>query len=134
MAFGGKFDDRDGDDVASDINVTPMVDVMLVLLVIILTTASFMTTGNIRVDLPKTASAQALPKISLQLELAHDGTIRLDDIPVSMDELKTALSGKNPESAIMISADRDVTLQPFISLIDALKKEGFNHISVQTRQ
>ena len=105
-----------------------------VLLVIILTTASFMTTGNIRVDLPKTASAQALPKISLQLELAHDGTIRLDDIPVSMDELKTALSGKNPESAIMISADRNVTLQPFISLIDALKKEGFNHISVQTRQ
>ncbi len=118
----------------TEINIIPLVDVMLVLLVIILTTASFMTTGNIRVDLPKTASAQALPKISLQLELAHDGTIRLDDIPVSMDELKTALSGKNPESAIMISADRDVTLQPFISLIDALKKEGFNHISVQTRQ
>ena len=118
----------------TEINIIPLVDVMLVLLVIILTTASFMTTGNIRVDLPKTASAQALPKISLQLELAHDGTIRLDDIPVSMDELKTALSGKNPESAIMISADRDVTLQPFISLIDGLKKEGFNHISVQTRQ
>ncbi len=118
----------------TEINIIPLVDVMLVLLVIILTTASFMTTGNIRVDLPKTASAQALPKISLQLELAHDGTIRLDDIPVSMDELKTALSGKNPESAIMISADRNVTLQPFISLIDALKKEGFNHISVQTRQ
>ena len=118
----------------TEINIIPLVDVMLVLLVIILTTASFMTTGNIRVDLPKTASAQALPKISLQLELAHDGTIRLDDIPVSMDELKTALSGKNPESTIMISADRDVTLQPFISLIDALKKEGFNHISVQTRQ
>ena len=121
-------------DYFTEINIIPLVDVMLVLLVIILTTASFMTTGNIRVDLPKTASAQALPKISLQLELAHDGTIRLDDIPVSMDELKTALSGKNPESAIMISADRDVTLQPFISLIDALKKEGFNHISVQTRQ
>ena len=121
-------------DSFTEINIIPLVDVMLVLLVIILTTASFMTTGNIRVDLPEATSANTLPRISLRLELARDGTIRLDDIPVSMNELKTALSGKDRESAIMVSADRDVTLQPFISLIDGLKKEGFNHISVQTRQ
>lgn len=121
-------------DNFTEINIIPLVDVMLVLIVIILTTASFMTTGHIRVDLPEAASAHTLPRISLRLELARDGTIGLDDIPVSMDELKTALSGKDRESAIMISADRDVTLQPFISLVDMLKREGFNHISVQTRQ
>lgn len=121
-------------DSLTEINIIPLVDIMLVLIVIILTTASFMTTGHVRVDLPEAASAHTLPRISLRLELAHDGTIRLDDVPVSMDELKTALSGKDRESAIMISADRDVTLQPFISLVDMLKREGFNHISVQTRQ
>ena len=121
-------------DSLTEINIIPLVDIMLVLIVIILTTASFMTTGHIRVDLPEAASAHTLPRISLRLELARDGTIGLDDIPVSMDELKTALSGKDRESAIMISADRDVTLQPFISLVDMLKREGFNHISVQTRQ
>lgn len=121
-------------DNFTEINIIPLVDVMLVLIVIILTTASFMTTGHIRVDLPEAASAHTPPRISLRLELARDGTIGLDDIPVSMDELKTALSGKDRESAIMISADRDVTLQPFISLVDMLKREGFNHISVQTRQ
>ena len=121
-------------DNFTEINIIPLVDVMLVLIVIILTTASFMTTGHIRVDLPEAASAHTLPRISLRLELARDGTIGLDDIPVSMDELKTALSGKDRESAIMISADRDVTLQPFISLVDMLKREGFNNISVQTRQ
>ena len=121
-------------DSFTEINIIPLVDVMLVLIVIILTTASFMTTGHIRVDLPEAASAHTLPRISLRLELARDGTIRLNDVPVSMDGLKTALSGKDRESAIMISADRDVTLQPFISLVDMLKREGFNHISVQTRQ
>ena len=121
-------------DSFTEINIIPLVDVMLVLIVIILTTASFMTTGHIRVDLPEAASAHTLPRISLRLELARDGTICLNDVPVSMDKLKTALSGKDRESAIMISADRDVTLQPFISLVDMLKREGFNHISVQTRQ
>lgn len=121
-------------DSLTEINIIPLVDIMLVLIVIILTTASFMTTGHVRVDLPEAASAHTLPRISMRLELAHDGTIRLDDVPVSMDKLKTALSGKDRESAIMISADRDVTLQPFISLVDMLKREGFNHISVQTRQ
>ena len=121
-------------DSLTEINIIPLVDIMLVLIVIILTTASFMTTGHIRVDLPEAASAHTLPRISLKLELARDGTIRLNDVPVSMDGLKTALSGKDRESAIMISADRDVTLQPFISLVDMLKREGFNHISVQTRQ
>ena len=121
-------------DSLTEINIIPLVDIMLVLIVIILTTASFMTTGHVRVYLHEAASAHTLPRISLRLELSHDGTIRLDDVPVSMDELKTALSGKDRESAIMISADRDVTLQPFISLVDMLKREGFNHISVQTRQ
>ena len=121
-------------DSFTEINIIPLVDIMLVLIVIILTTASFMTTGHVRVDLPEAASAHTLPRISLRLELARDGTIRLNDVPVSMDGLKTALSGKDRESAIMISADRDVTLQPFISLVDMLKREGFNHISVQTRQ
>lgn len=121
-------------DSFTEINIIPLVDIMLVLIVIILMTASFITTKSLRVNLPEAQSSQAMPRQHIQLEMAQDGSLAMEGKQVTLDELAIYLSGKNREDDILISADQNVTLQRFIHVLDYLKKENFSHISVQTRK
>lgn len=118
-------------DSFTEINIIPFVDIMLVL-IIILMTASFITTKSLRVNLPEAQSSQAMPRQHIRLEMAQDGSLAMEGKQITLDELAIYLSGRNREDDILISADQNVTLQRFIRVLDYLKKENFSHISVQT--
>ncbi len=119
-------------DSFTEINIIPLVDIMLVLIVIIPMTASFITTKSLRVNLPEAQSSQATPRQHIRLEMAQDGSLAMEGKQITLDELAIYLSGRNREDDILISADQNVTLQRFIRVLDYLKKENFSHISVQT--
>ena len=121
-------------DSFTEINIIPLVDIMLVLIVIILMTASFITTKSLRVNLPEAQSSQAMLRQHIRLEMAQDSSLAMEGKQITLDELATYLSGRNREDDILISADQNVTLQRFIHVLDYLKKENFSHISVQTRK
>jgi len=114
-------------------NVIPFVDIMLVLLTIVLTTSSFIATGRIPVHLPLASKSITDSDKVVTLELTVSGGLYFEGRPVTLGELQSALSPLRRESAFLIRADRDISLQRFIDVADVLKQMGFSRVAVQTK-
>ncbi len=116
------------------INVIPLVDVMLVLLTIVLTTSTFIAVGAIPVELPQ-ASATAEPQLkSTTISINKNGDIFLDNEHESMDGLRNKMVCLSREMPVMIRADRDIALQLFVDVMDLVKDLGFQKVSLQTEK
>ena len=113
------------------INVIPLVDVMLVLLVIVLTTATFISTGQIPVDLAKAKEAGDRQDTPLVVTLTGDGRLFLNDQPVGEDGLKNALASQPRQSLVVVRADRIAVLERFVSVVDEIRSLGFQQVSLE---
>ena len=116
------------------INVIPLVDVMLVLLTIVLTTSTFIAAGAIPVELPKAAASSEAQEEGLTIEIDSGGRIFLRAKPVTLDELKGSLRQMERTLPVLIRADRSVELQQFVDVLEAVKWLGFTKVSLQTEQ
>jgi len=117
------------------INVIPLVDVMLVLLTIVLTTSTFIAVGAIPVDLPKSASSSNIePLKTITIEIDKSGTIYFESKLIALANLKAAISPLPRETPVLIRADRNVALQSFVDVTDILKSLGFNKASLNTEK
>jgi len=117
------------------INVLPFIDIMLVLLVVVLTTASFVAKGTIPVDLPEASSKKAPTQKMKSIVIKSDGEIYFEDRKVEKGELKRILSKLDPkEDAILIKSDAKSRFQNFVMVIDTLKSHGFKKVSIETKQ
>lgn len=115
----------------NQINVVPLVDVMLVLLVIVLTTATFITTGQIPVELAKAKEAGDRPDVPLVITLTADGRLYLNDRPVNQESLKSMLSPHPRESLVVVRADRMTMLERFVEVVDEVRGLGFRQVSLE---
>jgi biopolymer transport protein ExbD len=113
-------------------NVIPLVDVMLVMLTIVLTTSTFIATGNMPVELPRAAKSNVEALKTEVVEITRSGTLHLNGRPVSAAELKGGLNSRERTTAILIRADRNINLQVFVDVLDAVKSMGFKTVSLQT--
>jgi biopolymer transport protein ExbD len=116
------------------INVIPFVDIMLVLLTIVLTTSTFIATGVIPVELPKASSRQEEILKTQTIEIDRDGRIYLNSQPLLIDDLKIALKSLDKSIPILIRADKDISLQLFVDVLDIVKNLGFMRVSLQTEE
>jgi biopolymer transport protein ExbD len=116
------------------INVIPLVDVMLVLLTIVLTTSSFIATGMIPLDLPKVVKSQGEMLKTQTVEIDRQGALFFNARRVSLDQLKGSLKDRNRDLPILIRADRQIALQGFVDVLDLVKKLGFKRVSLQTEE
>ncbi|HEY0233702.1 MAG TPA: biopolymer transporter ExbD [Afipia sp.] len=115
------------------LNVVPLVDVMLVLLTIVLTTASFIVTGRIPVTLPQASPSQVEKQQDKKIELTASGDIYYDGGQVSKDELESRAKALPPTTSFLIRADRNTPFQKFIDVADVLKRLNFTKVAVQTQ-
>ena len=141
MAVGGGRGRRGGGrhrtQPIAGINVTPMVDVMLVLLVIFMVTAPLMTSG-VPIDLP---SANAKPIAGddrpLTVSIKADGTIWLsEDTSVQLDELAPrlkAMSNNKPDTRIFVRGDGAITYGRMIEVLTNLQGAGLDHVALITQ-
>jgi len=114
------------------INVIPLVDVMLVLLTIVLTTSTFIATGAIPVSLPR-ASYSRLETLKVRtVEIDRNGSIYFSGQPVTLEALQAGIQSLDRSSPFMIRADRDIPLQDFVDVLDVVKNSGFRQVSLQT--
>lgn len=113
------------------INVIPLVDVMLVLLVIVLTTATFITTGQIPVDLAKAKEAGDRRDVPLVITLTADGRLFMNEQPVSDDGLKILLTPHPKDSLVVVRADRVTMLERFVEIVDEVRGLGFRQVSLE---
>ncbi len=116
-----------------NLNVIPFVDIMLVLLTIVLTTASFIATGRIPVALPQASRSQVEKHQDKIIQLVASGDIYFDNQPVSKDELEERLKSLPPDTSFLIRADRDLQFQKFIDIADMLRRLNFTRVAVQTQ-
>ncbi|HEY0218468.1 MAG TPA: biopolymer transporter ExbD [Afipia sp.] len=115
------------------LNVVPLVDVMLVLLTIVLMTASFIVTGRIPVSLPQASPSQVEKQQDKKIELTSSGDIYYDGGQVSKDELESRAKALPPTTSFLIRADRNTPFQKFIDVADVLKRLNFTKVAVQTQ-
>lgn len=125
-----------GSRAMAEINVTPMVDVMLVLLIIFMVAAPMLTVG-VPVELPKTA-ASSLPADTeepLAVTITADGTVMIQTTEVTMDELVTrlrAIAAERADDRIFLRADGAVPYQTVAQVMGALNRGGFSSIGLVT--
>jgi biopolymer transport protein TolR len=118
----------------ADINVTPFVDVVLVLLIIFLITAPMML-GGIDVRVPKTETRNIRPEERLVLTVTKDRGVFLDNQPISLDRLSRVLSGmvkRNPRAAVFLKADEMVAYGAVMKVMDVIKKAGVDRVGMVT--
>ena len=136
MASGGNAFGGGGDEPGAmivDINVTPLVDITLVLLIIFMVTASLIVNPAIKVDLPKAASGTEQVKTTLALTLTKDGALFLNGERSSDDAVVKYISGelpKNPELQAIIAADRSVSHGDVVHIIDLVKRTGVHRFAI----
>ena len=113
------------------INVIPLVDVMLVLLVIVLTTATFISSGQIPVSLAKAKEVGTRTDAPIIITLTADGTLFLNDRTIPEGGLKGALTAEPRESAVVVRADKVTQLERFVSVVDEVRGLGFQQVSLE---
>lgn len=119
----------------SEINVTPFVDVMLVLLIVFMVTAPLLTVG-VPVDLPKTkAQALSQDREPLTVTLKRDGNIYLQNTRVDEDDLVpklTAISSNGYDQRIFVRGDKSVDYGRVMEVMALISSAGFTHIGLVT--
>ena len=117
-----------------DINVVPFIDIMLVLLVIVLTTASFIQTGIIKLDLPTSSSElKEKPKKELKISIKKNGDIFFGKEAVSKEETEKALLTHDKETPIHLYCDKEAEFKNFVFLLDILKKNQYENLGIITK-
>jgi len=134
MAMGSS---KDEDGVISDINITPMVDIILVLLVIFMVTANFLKKESININLPKVAAADANVKESKQVAITKDGKFFLEGRSVTesglMDEI-TREAKYRPNMRVTLSADENLSYGTVSKAMGILRKCGVTRMALSVKK
>ena len=123
----------DDDDIIVGINVTPLVDIVLVLLIIFMVTATYIVRASIEVDLPRAAHGGESTGPLLSVVITRDGVIYLDGVQRTEEELvarsREAVAA-NPEARAIISADKGALHGAVVRVIDVVKGAGISRFAI----
>lgn len=128
--------DRDG-EIITDINVTPMVDIMLVLLIIFMVTATYITRNAIEVKLPEAATGQDVTTTTLALVVSRDGSLFLNGEAVTLDQVRgqvSAIVKENPDVQAVVDGDRTVPYGRVMEVIDTLRSLGVKNFAASVER
>lgn len=120
-------------ELFSGINITPLTDIALSLLVIFMVTTPMLMQSSIKVDLPKAATGEANQKQGVNISINKDGEIFLDDNLIRIEDLEISIKGKlvdNPELPIIINGDKNVQYDLVMHVLDIARKSGAKKFSL----
>ena len=115
------------------INVTPMVDVVLVLLVIMMVSAIYIVSQALKVELPKTASSDGVAQTPLVVTVQRDGNYLFNQKPATEETLRGEFrraKDKNKDSNLILTADREAMHGDVVHVIDLAKVEGITKFAI----
>jgi biopolymer transport protein ExbD len=118
----------------TDINVTPLVDIMLVLLIIFMLTAHLIAKQAIEVDLPRASQSTTLPPTTITVTLTRDGALYLNSKPTTPDALRSAIKdavAQDPKTQAIIVGDKAVSHGRVVWVLDTVKALGITSFAIQ---
>jgi biopolymer transport protein TolR len=126
---------RDGDDdgLVTDINVTPLVDIMLCLLVIFMVTTTYVVADSIKIDLPNAASGETTTPSTIAIVFSKERKLYMNGQEITEPELRVKVKeevAKNKDTQAIIGADRVVSHGEVIHLIDIIKLDGITKFAL----
>lgn len=117
------------------INVIPFIDIMLVLLAIVLTTATFIVEGRLAIRLPESESrAPTATEDRIELAVDKDGKVFLDAVPTTLPELEAHLADLALDTPVVLRVDADARFAGFVAVVDLLKARGMDRLTILTRK
>ena len=135
---GGSLGDDD-DDLITEINVTPLVDVVLVLLIILMVTATAIVSKTLPVELPSAETSENPPAAArtLGITIDEDGDLFLDRNPVSLSELEAEVRearAEDPEVKAILAADGRIRHARVVQIIDLLRRLEVTKFAINVRE
>lgn len=127
---------QDDDDGINAINVTPLVDIMLVLLVIFMVASAYIVKDAIEVELPQASTSSETTDLTLAIVLDQEGRLFLNGAPANEDAIAGACRDaltKNPNSQAIIAADDGVRHGQVIRLIDLVRSNGLTKFAINVK-
>jgi biopolymer transport protein ExbD len=135
MAWSRTGGEPTGDDVVAEINITPLTDVFLVLLIIFMVTSTALLQSGLNVNLPRSRAA-ATQADGVTITLAADGQVAVDDEPTDLtglDQRLRAAFARGAGRAVTIRGDERVVLGRLVEIMDIARRSGAEKIGVATR-
>lgn len=115
--------------------MVPFIDIMLVLLVIVLTTATFVAKGTIPVDLPKASSSvEKMSKKDLAITVTQSGKVFFQKQEIPRDSIVIQLRKYDPSTPIRLNCDKNAKFESFVFVLDILKKEKFKNLGIVSKK
>ncbi len=129
---------NEGNEEITDINVTPLVDVMLVLLIIFMVTATYIVNQSINVNLPKAKTGKDIAAKNLAFVLDKDSNLYLNGEKITFGDIETRIGRELKKDApgplqALIAADRDTPHGAVIKLIDTVRKNGITDFAINVQ-
>jgi biopolymer transport protein ExbD len=123
----------DDDKEISEINMTPFVDIILVVLIIFMATATFIVERKIPLDLPKAETGETLEKQkTVEVIIKENGKILINGKETPKNSLEKYIKNLDKKSVILIKSDKDTKFQHVVFVIDTFRKVGFEKYAVET--
>ena len=129
----------ESDELLSGINVTPIVDVFVTLLIVFIVTASAIVNRSMPVELPRAATSEIVPPSVLNIAISRDGEIFLNGAPASLDDIPRAVESARARAsegttlAGFVSADIAAPYGRFAEAVDRLRLAGISEIALDTQ-
>ncbi len=120
-----------------EINITPLVDMVFLLLIFFMLTSSFIVTPGIKVNLPKAVSAEAVKEENFNVTVNNDNLIYVEGSPVTRRELSERLEKmirEDRQQPVLIKADKEVRLGSVVEVWDICRKAGISQVNIATQQ
>ncbi len=126
-------------EIIAKVNVVPIIDVSLVLVIILLVTAPLLTVADLPVDLPQARTREAEDERNVSVTMGSNGALALDDKPVARELLRAALAARlaqpgNEDVLVVVRADAGAPYGTVRGLLDDAKAAGAKRIAIATRQ
>lgn len=128
----GKFDDKTDEDIVAEINITPLTDIFLVLLIIFMITSSALIESGANINLPEVSKTETVSR-NVVVALTTSGKIFINEKEITKDsfeaELKKALAESNTK-VVILEGDKDALLGDAVKLISQAKEAGAKEIAI----
>lgn len=117
-----------------EINIIPFIDIMLVLLAIVLITASFISQGKIQVNVPKASQTVAFKSDDLAklLTITENGEVFFNDKPINQEELEQEVASWDKTQKVTLKVDAKSSFQNFVSITDLMAKNSITNVAIVT--